>query len=448
MLARTVFPRIGAIAVLSLALGALPAAPAHPQTTDVIRVELVPAPGTEFAVDGRTYGGTLSLSWHRNGLALVEDVALDDYLAGIREVPLSWPMETLEAQAVAARTYLAWTLSRGRSADGRTYGFDICATTQCQVYAGTGVVRDPDGERWLDAIAATQNEILVYGGEPAQTLYSSSAGSRTRPVQDIWGGEGKPYLVAVDSPEAGVTPFESWTLTVDMEVMRRIFAAGGIFIGSDVRSIELDQPPEGQGPSSVVVESDTGRVAIPATTVRARFNNSGPRLYPGLFPALRPDGRRWPQAFLSYTFDVAFEPGTDTARTGPLPPEDLPGVGTVTFTGEGWGHGVGMSQWGAKAMGDRGSTYAEILGHYYGGLTPRDGGAAIPETVRVGLRWGAALIAAGATGIFELRVNGIPAGVYGPGEWSFRLHLGGIEIIPPASVRDDLAWVRERPWPR
>lgn len=428
--------------------GVLPVPTAVAQTTDAVRIELAPAPGTEFDVNGRTYGGTLSLTWHRNGLALVEDVALDDYLAGIREVPLSWPMETLKAQAVAARTYLVWTLSRGRSASGGTYGFDICATTQCQVYAGTGVVREPDGSRWLDAIAATRNEILIHQGAPAQTLYSSSAGSRTRPVQDIWGGDARPYLVAVDSPEAGVTPYESWTLTVTVEVMRRIFAAGGIFIGPRVRSVVLDRPAEGAGPTAVVVESDTGRVSIPATTLRARFNQFGPLLYPGLFPARRPDGGRWPQAFLSYTFDLAFEPGTALGPVGPLPPEDLPGAGTVVFTGEGWGHGVGMSQWGAKAMGDRGAAYAEILGHYYGGLVPREGGAAIPESVRVGLQWGAPFITANASGLFELRVNGLPAGVYGRGDWSFGIAGGSIEIIPPLSVRNGLAWIRERPRPR
>ncbi len=437
-----------AIAALLAALTLSWPAPVAAQTADVVRIELVPAPGTEFGIDGRTYGGTLSLTWHRNGLALVEEVTLDSYLAGIREVPLSWPMETLKAQAVAARTYLAWTLDRGRSTDGETYGFDICATTQCQVYAGTGVVREADGPRWLEAIAATQNEILLYGGAPAQTLYSSSAGSRTRAVQDIWAGEGKPYLVAVDSPEAGVTPYESWEITVDVEAMRRIFARGGIFIGSDVRSVILDRPPEGAGPSAVVVESDTGRVAIPATTVRARFNQYGPLLYPGALPAVRPTGGRWPQAFLSYTFDVAFEPAPDARPRGPLPSADLPGRGSVTFRGEGWGHGVGMSQWGAEAMGERGSRYDEILAHYYSGLVPQDGGGVVPETVRVGLRWGAAVVTASATGLFELRVNGLPSGVYGRGEWSFALRRGGVSLIPPESVRNDLAWVRERPWPR
>ena len=437
-----------AVAVTGLAAPVTGTAARSVQLAEVIRVELAPATGSELAVDGRTYGGTLSVSLHGNGLALVEDVALDAYLAGIREVPLSWPAETLKAQAVAARTYLAWTLAGGRSRDGRSYGFDICATTQCQVYAGTGVVRQPDGDRWLEAIAATHDEILIHDGSPAQTLYSASAGTRTRPVQDIWGGDAKPYLVAVDSPEAGVTPYESWELTVDVETMRRIIAHGGVFIGSDVRTVAVDRPPEGHGPSVVVVESGSGRVSIPVTTVRAAFNQFGPVLYPGLFPAQRPGGGRWPQTFLSYTFDVVLEPGTPPAPAGPIPTQDLPGAGVVIFRGEGWGHGVGMSQWGAKAMGDLEFGYDDILGHYYGGLEPRDGGAAIPDTVRVGLRWAAPAIVVEATGLFELRINGVPAGVYGRGQWMFAAGREGIRIVPPQSVRTALAWTGHRRWPR
>ena len=110
------------------------------------RLVLVGDEGTEFTFEGRRYRGPIDLTAHADGIAVVETVQLDDYLAGIREVPFSWHEEALAAQAIAARTYLAWTLVRGRTRSGITYDYDICATTTCQVYAGAGVVDREDGD--------------------------------------------------------------------------------------------------------------------------------------------------------------------------------------------------------------------------------------------------------------------------------------------------------------
>jgi len=109
-----------AVVIITLALLLVPiAAPASAQTSDVVGIDLVPEDGTEFTFDGRTYGGTVSLRWHRNGLSVVEAVGLDGYLSGVREVPLSWPEETLKAQAVAARKMLSrarYSYQRNRNA--------------------------------------------------------------------------------------------------------------------------------------------------------------------------------------------------------------------------------------------------------------------------------------------------------------------------------------------
>ncbi|NNC75775.1 MAG: SpoIID/LytB domain-containing protein, partial [Acidimicrobiia bacterium] len=172
------------VLVISLALVLVPSVALADQPIEV--VEIIPADGERVVFNGRTYGGALTIDAEAGGLVVTEVVGLDGYLAGIREVPFSWPEEALEAQAVAARTYLAWTLNRGRAGNGARYGFDICATTACQVYAGTGLVDKLSGEPWLDAVAATAGAILVFDGSPAQTLYSSSSGPRTRSVEDIW----------------------------------------------------------------------------------------------------------------------------------------------------------------------------------------------------------------------------------------------------------------------
>lgn len=411
------------------------ATPASVAATGPGSATLVPDEGSTFTIDGRRYTGSIDVSAGADGLAVVEEVALDEYLAGIREVPFSWPEEALAAQAVAARTYLAWTLARGRSSDGERYDFDICATTNCQVYAGSGETGVPDHDRWRSAVNRTAGQILIHDGEPAQALYSSSAGSRTRAIQDVWGATPKPYLQPVDSPEAGVTPYASWRVVLPLVGFVRIMRAGGERIGNDVITIEIEAPVEGGGPAHLVTRSDRGVSTVPVTRVRSIFNDHGPNLYPELLPASNGQGGTWPQAILSYRFDVDLEgAGFSSLPYWLLRSEDLPPPGKVTFTGEGWGHGVGMSQWGAMAMAGNGVGYQGILGHYYSGLEPADGDAWIPETVRVGLDWGSRWVEVRAEGEFELRAEGEPAQSLPAGDWAFLDHGGAIRVVPPQAV--------------
>ncbi len=397
-------------------------------------VELVPAEGTVIEFGRGQHTGIFEITANDNGMAVVEEISLDAYLSGIREVPTSWPAESLAAQAVAARTYLAWTLHRGRSASGAEYDFDICASTACQVFLGDAGA----DAAWRRAVERTAGEILLYEGDPAQALYSSSAGHRTRAVQDIWGGASLPYLQSVESDEAGVTPYERWELTIDTSVLSRVLTAGGYAVGAELTSMEIDQPPEGEGPGTLVVESEEGLTRVPLTAVRGVLNNHGPQLYPGLFPAARPEGGRWPQSILSYTFDVEFEAPVGQPDLPLFPPGEAGFPGRATFIGEGWGHGVGMSQWGAKAMADQGASYVEILSHYYGGLEPVQAPDVLPEVVRVGLDWRIWKTTLVSSGSFTLRIGGVDAATLPKGEWEIHRTSRGIGVLPPAEVLSGL----------
>lgn len=143
-------------------------------------VVISPEPGALITVGDDQYTGPLVITASNEGLVMTETMAPESYLLGIREVPFAWPDEALKAQVVAARTYLAFTLAGGRTATGARYGYDICATTACQVYAGRFGLDTVDGQRWTQAVAATSGEILLYEGRPAQALYSSTGGARTR----------------------------------------------------------------------------------------------------------------------------------------------------------------------------------------------------------------------------------------------------------------------------
>ncbi len=441
----------GCVAILmTLALAPIgPDAAAQVPPSDT--VTLVPLEGTTFGFGRFRYGGDVEIRNRFDGLVLVEHVELDEYLAGIREVPFSWPEEALAAQVVAARTYLAWTLDRGRAGAGATYEFDICATTACQVYSGTSQVAD--GDRWQSAIATTSNQLLIYEGKPAQTLYSSSSGPRTRTSSDVFNGSSKPYLQAVDSDEEGVTPYWEWQVDLPVEALVRILEAAGFAVGADVRSVSVQTADDGGGHWVLEVSSADGLTRIPNADLRWIMNRYGPQLYPGLLPARRDDGRRWPQAILSYTFTADYtvpEQAPFSPRVARwLPASDQPEAGSVSFIGTGWGHGVGMSQWGANAMASDGATHVEILSHYYGGLEPIDGSDRLPDTVAVGLAWGRGEFELDISGSFELRVNGVPAAQLPGGEWLFRAGVDGVRVIPPAGYAGRAVdEVLGRPWPR
>jgi stage II sporulation protein D len=417
--------------------------PAPVVSQQVESVALTPLSGTTLAMGRGAYEGTLEIGAYQAGLAAVEQTTIDRYLLGITEVPASWPDEALAAQAVAARTYLAWTLFRGRSINGTRYDYDICASQFCQVYRGPG----GSAESWANAVTRTSGEILIYDGGPAQALYSSSAGSRTRSVQDIWGGGGLPYLQAVDSPEAAYTPYERWELSVSAETFARVFAKGGYSFGERVDNIALRSAGEGNGPEYVEVQTELGVTSIPATRFRAIFNVHGPDLYPGLMPAARPTGGRWPQTILSYSFSVSYDPPPESGHPL-LPPGETGQSGGLTVVGEGWGHGVGMSQWGAMAMATAGESYQSILDLYYG-IVPEDASGMLPAEVRVGLLVEAPQITVTADGPFQLAAPGFDSVELPAGEWVFRRSGTGLVILGSgATVYDSPLFRRIRWQPR
>jgi stage II sporulation protein D len=397
------------------------AAPAAAQAIgEFPEVLLIPAAGS-FEVDGRVYSGELRVRAMSDGLSLVEFVDIDGYLAGIREVPAEWPEAALEAQAVAARTYLAWTLSRGRSGSAADYGFDICATTQCQVYAGTAA-----GEpRWVEAVDHTRGEVLLYEGEPAQALYSSTSGGQTEPIQDIFAGSSaRPYLAGADSPDE-TSPYVTWSVAMPARAFVDVLAAAGVGVG-ELIAVDVTHPPRGEGVWTMEVVSSEGVVRLPVSKVRSDFNRHGPELFPDLLPALRPDGRRYPQTILSYRFEVEYRPATPLdGRLSAIPVDDRPVGGWVEFAGRGWGHHVGMSQYGALAMAEKGEDYAAILSHYYGGLLPQAVPGVLPPVVAVGLDWGRDNIVVKASGPFSIVASGRTVEVAAGGTWILKATASG-----------------------
>lgn len=410
------------------------AAPANAQTDPpddriaATRVVFEPAPGTRIDLGDRTYGGSMTVTAHSAGLAVVEETTVDDYLLGIREVPFSWHAEALAAQVVAARTYLAWTIHRGPSPNGRTFDYDICATTACQVYAGVGGLSGSDGRRWIDAVRRTSGEILLSGTSPVQALYSSTSDGRTRNVEDVFpGATPDPNLRAVASP-GETSPFVTWTFVLTDRQAAAMFSHAGLLEGrlEDVTSRTTE---DGEGPWTVTIHGSEGDVTVDTWTLRTRLNRAAATLYPHDFPAERPDSDgRYPQTIMSPNYTIRSELFVARPADGPMGLETR-----FLLSGGGWGHLVGMSQYGAQAMAEAGSTYPEILAHYYGGAVPEQSDM-IGDRIRVGLATELAELEVVPDGALRVVIDGEEVTSAELGSWTVSWENGVAIIDPPEGL--------------
>lgn len=289
---------------------------------DVLTIR--PSGAGELALDGRRYRGALELRHKGGGLTAVNIVPVDDYLLSVvpEEMPVDWPAEAIRAQSVAARSFAL--ASRGRHA---SEGYDLCTTTHCQLYTGTAAEKSASNA----AIKATRGEVLTYGGKPIEALFHTDSGGMTENSEDVWGSH-VPYLRAAKDTPTKTMP---WTKTISRADLERKLAAKGHDIGK-VRSIALSPLAIGRAAKDRTASGRVKTMTVKGTKGTATLSGTTWRSLLGLKSTL---------------FDAKL---TKDA---------------VTFTGYGSGHGLGISQWGAKRLAESGKSYADILHHYYTGTT-------------------------------------------------------------------------------
>ncbi len=251
-------------------------------------------------------------------------------------------------------------------------------------------------------------------------------------MEDVFvGSSPQPYLVAVDNPVED-SPFVEWQFDVPGPVMAEILAAAGVPIERLV-SMEVSQPGDGEGPWIVEVRGlgQSGRVSRTFDTWRFRglMNREGPDVAPDLLPAPRPDSeRRYPTVLLSPSYSVERRLVFDEGGGFRLPEV------VYRFRGEGWGHNIGMSQYGAQALASDGVGYDEILGYYYGGLEPEPGSLYLPEVVSVGLAWGEESITLATDGPATVFIDGLDIEQEFPGTWTFTADGARMSAEPPEGL--------------
>src|SRR5439155_25071543 len=177
------------------------------------------------------------------------------YLQGIAEVPPSWPMAALEAQAIAARSYALATTGWSGS-QGETLGTPICASTSCQVYSGIPVPPEADIARWYHAVRATSGEVLLYQGRPAETVYFSTSNGHTYGNDQVFGSAPLAYLRPVVERDDGASPTSHWRVAIPFHDLASFLTAGGLWPDgkriSSVRSAGSSVHVAGSGRSTSI----------------------------------------------------------------------------------------------------------------------------------------------------------------------------------------------------
>jgi len=276
-----------------------------------------------FAWSERTYRGsyaTVALPDGRTGF--VNTLPLDAYLAGVlsREMPSSWAPGAQQAQAIVARTYALGKLRPLKP-------YDVVASEADQRYEGI------EGETVAGraAVDATAGVIVTYGDAPARVAYSSCCGGRTADSGDVWNTP-YPYLRSVVDPNCVASPNFAWQIDVARGAMDGVFGASLASIGA-LKSVELERSDPTDRPRNIRFIGDVATFEATANKLRASLGTSLMRS--------------------TFVRDVSLK------NNG----------GTVSISGTGRGHGVGLCQWGARTLGERGSSALEIVAFYFPGTS-------------------------------------------------------------------------------
>lgn len=389
--------------------------PDQPVELDVAAASLrfVAGEGTPLQLaDGRRFLDSLELTLAGDGQRLVNELTIDDYVAGVAEMPSRWHGEALKAQAVAARTY-AWHLIELGTFDAR--GADICDTVDCQVFRGVAQEEDEFGDRWRAAVDATAGEVLVDdAGAPILARYFSTSGGRTLPNEVVFPSSGaRPYLTGTDDPQDAISPFHRWEVTFTRQEWDTITAAGST-LAAVTPVVDVERLGEVDIPDvDLRFTGADGATAVLGSVEFRRFvSEVAASRFPDRFPGPRADGLGpLPATVPSSRFEV--DVGDDE----------------VVVTGRGWGHAVGMGQYGALGRATQGDPYDRILAAYYGGIgptTPDD----VPDRVRVAL----SRVEVGTVrgdGPFAIVADGAEVVAAATGTWELRRDGAGVRLLAP-----------------
>lgn len=295
-----------------------------------IRVE---SPHDQAAIqsDQGLFRGNLILQATKNAFSVVNELPLEQYLYSVvpSEMPASWPLEALKSQAVAARTYALSHLGQFRKR-----GFDVTNTTASQVYQGVRAEHANSSR----AVAETRGLIMTHNNAPILAYFHSTSGGRTENGADLWAPQ--PYLQAVDDVDHA-SPKYTWSTEMPQSSVRaRLRDNLKINVG-EVLALQPLSYTRGGRIKLMRVLGNQGEQTVSGEKIRMGLGLNSTFFNVG---GVGKDGK------------LIKEPARDKVPV------------SFQFAGRGWGHGMGMSQWGARQLAMDGHPFQNILGHYYRGV--------------------------------------------------------------------------------
>ncbi len=280
------------------------------------KIEMIGNIKGALLVSGIKYRGNIEVWKGKKGLYLINELPLEDYVRSVvlSEVAEGWEMEALKAQAVIARTYALKHMNK------QTNGlYNLTSSTLHQMYNG-----DNFDTRVAYAVKKTEGEVLTYNGELIQAFYHSTSGGKTELPEEVF-GRAYPYLKSVTSDSSN-SPYWIWQRRIEGKKIEKALSIKGL------RNIRVSSFTKTGRVKTVSIIADTGSQELLATQLRKMLG-----------------WKRLPSTWFTLKKQK----------------------GVYIFNGRGYGHGVGLCQWGAQKMAKDGKSYGEILSHYYPGTVIR-----------------------------------------------------------------------------
>jgi len=334
------------------------------------------------STDGKTAAIQYKSKWYRGGIILqslpgsdvtvINELSLDEYLYGVvaSEMSPSWPLEALKAQAVAARNYALATMGKHTA-----YGFDLCSTEHCQAYKGM----EKENANIIEAVDSTAGKILTYEGKVITAFFHSTSGGHTEDSENIWGTRTE-YLRGMDDQYSLGSPNDNWVLDMSKTEISEKLAKANAGVGEVVDMRILEVSPYGRvlrlevkgTQDTKVFEKEKIRTILGTTTLKSiwyKLKTDADVFVNGsmLEPARQGRASSMYVASSGGVTKIGSTPRKVSVKgmSSSQAYNTVPAV--YIFEGKGYGHGLGMSQYGAKGMAEAGNNYIEILEYYYKG---------------------------------------------------------------------------------
>lgn len=332
----------------------------------------------------RVYRGRIEIGrYNSSGLTAVNIVSLEEYLYGVvpSEMPAEWHEEALKAQAVCARSYALIKAGYKSTSDAKK-GYKMVDTVASQVYKGYLV----ESVRCNRAVDATKGEMVCYNNKVVPTYYFSTSGGRTESSKDVWAVD-LPYLQSVPDLYEHNADKEVWQQLLSLTEVKDCLVRQGMVLG-EIDDLSVSKYSDTNRAYALRLKSGKQSITLQGTTIRTVLNLYSTKFkivkkgdVPDEVSVLSAEGSGTGRISEMY---IASATGVEKASSG-LSQYIVKGAENVSnypgtapeeedellFAGMGYGHGVGLSQYGAKGMAEAGFNYKEIIEYYFTGASVR-----------------------------------------------------------------------------